>query len=57
MDFIPEENSTYQDREYWEKRFTDEEAYDWLTHEFDSLRSVLEPVLDGPEDSEILHLG
>lgn len=55
---LPEDNSLYKRREYWDARFKKEEAYEWLVA-YDDVKGLLAPYLPPPDavDARILVLG
>jgi SAM-dependent methyltransferase len=53
--FIADDNREYNKKEYWEKRFAEEEEYDWLA-DYSNVRSLIHRYLPN-RDSRILVVG
>ena len=51
---VPEDNKEYLQAEYWDKRYSEEQSYDWLLT-YEKLAVHLQPLLH--PDSRILVLG
>jgi EEF1A lysine methyltransferase 4 len=52
--FLPEHNSSYKDQQYWNKRYEQEEEFDWFK-KWEDLKGVLSGCIH--QDDRILMLG
>ena len=51
---LPPKNTDYKDQTYWDKRYEEEESYDWFSR-YSAFKNLVEKTI--PVDSSILMLG